>query len=206
MMKKMFFVLVGSICFSACTKERAERLPDVDTILPDAAAVGATVVVTGTAFSGVPAENQVTFNGVAGTVSAATPTQLTVKVPNNAFTDELRAAEVFVTTEGRRSISSVYLKSDRFPEITSIEPNSGRVGTIITIRGRNLNPDVNTSAVVFWNSTATPPLRTPLAATATAIQVTVPAGTRTGDVCLMTYVTADKTKYLSDCRVFTVIP
>lgn len=194
------------ISLSACTKDQATPLPDLTAVSPQFVAAGSTVIITGAAFSPVTSSNQVTFNGVLGTVVAATTTQLNVTVPSGAFTTELRAAEVFVTTEGRRSVTSAYLKSDNFPEIISVTPSNGQVGTVITIHGRNFNTNVNDSGVLFWGGAAAPPQRTPLTATSTDITVTIPAGAQTGDICLLTYVTNDKSKYLSDCRILTVTP
>ncbi len=202
------FLLSGLALFSGCSKSKDQPtpLPDIDSIAPMNVPVGTTVVVSGTNFSSTPANNQLTFNGVPAVISNASSTQLTAIVPAGAFTDELRAAEVRVTSEGRRSVSPAYLRGDNFPEVTSIEPSSGPVGTIITIRGRNFNKDLNSSAILFFNSSALPPNRTPLFASSVSIQIAVPTGTGTGDVCLMTYVTPDKSKYLSDCSTFTVTP
>src|SRR5687767_1564045 len=48
--------------------------------------IGTAVVVSGTGFSATPAQNTVTFNGTAATVTAASPTQLSVTVPAGATT------------------------------------------------------------------------------------------------------------------------
>jgi hypothetical protein len=54
--------------------------------------VGTTVTITGTDFSTTAANNTVTFNGVAATVTAATSTQLTVTVPTDATTGAITVA------------------------------------------------------------------------------------------------------------------
>lgn len=207
-MKRWFLIsALAGLVLSGCTKkEEAKPLPKVDDIAPMFVPVGASVVVSGANFSSTPADNRVTFNGVPAEVSSASATQLTVTVPVGAFSEVLRAAEVYVTVKGQRSGTPVYLKSDTFPEIIALEPTSGPIGTVITIRGRNFNTDIAHSAVLFSENFSGPPRRTPLSASSTAIQVAVPAGTATGDVCLMTYLTPDKSKYLSECRTFTVTP
>ena len=58
--------------------------PVVTGLVPMAAAAGATVVISGTGFSAVAGRNAVTFGAVRATVTAATATQLTVRVPVGA--------------------------------------------------------------------------------------------------------------------------
>ena len=53
---------------------------------PDKGAVGTSVTIYGTGFSLTPAQNSVSFNGVAATVTAASATQLIVAVPAGAST------------------------------------------------------------------------------------------------------------------------
>ena len=63
--------------------------PTITTYFPAIAAVGRTVVITGTNFSSVTNENIVKFNGTAATVTQASATELTVTVPNGATTGTL---------------------------------------------------------------------------------------------------------------------
>ncbi len=58
--------------------------PIVSSIAPAKAAVGATVVITGSNFSTVVADNHVYFGSIKATVTAASPTSLTVVVPAGA--------------------------------------------------------------------------------------------------------------------------
>ncbi len=116
------FAMFSLALASGCAKEQVSPLPDVQAVAPMLVPTGATVVVTGAHFNTTPTANQLTFNGVPGTVSAATPTQLTVVVPIGAFSDELLSAEVYVTTEGKRSPTPFILTADRFPQVISIEP------------------------------------------------------------------------------------
>lgn len=63
--------------------------PTITGFSPTSGAVGVTVTITGTNFSTTVANNTVTFNGVAATVTAATATQLTVTVPTGATTGKI---------------------------------------------------------------------------------------------------------------------
>ena len=200
--------LVIAILGGCTTHDQPTPIPSLKAVNPQFAAVGTIVVVSGAGFSSTPSDNKITFNEVPASIQSASDTSLTVTVPTGAFSDELRSAAVVVTTKGKTG-SPFYLRGDNYPEITSINPRSGPVGTLITIRGRNFNPTVEGSSILFWGGPASGrgnPLATPLSASSTAIRVQVPAGTGTGDACLITYVVADKSKYLSTCEVFTVTP
>jgi hypothetical protein len=63
--------------------------PTIISFTPTSGAVGVTVTITGTNFSTTTANNTVTFNGIAATVTAAASTQLTVTVPSNATTGKI---------------------------------------------------------------------------------------------------------------------
>ncbi len=58
----------------------------ISSIEPASGIVGTEVTITGTNFSSTAADNQVSFNGVAATVSSASATQLVVEVPATATT------------------------------------------------------------------------------------------------------------------------
>ena len=58
--------------------------PTITGFTPTSAKPGATVTITGTNFSTTPADNIVTFNNIAATVTAATSTSITTTVPETA--------------------------------------------------------------------------------------------------------------------------
>lgn len=59
--------------------------PQITGIAPSPLVPGGTGTITGTGFSGTPSSNLVTVDGVAATVTAATPTQLTIALPASGF-------------------------------------------------------------------------------------------------------------------------
>src|SRR6185503_8262224 len=63
------------------------------------------------------------------------------------------------------------------PSITNLSPNTGAVGTSVTITGTNFNATQGTSTVTF-NGTAA----TPTSWSATSISAPVPSGATTGPV------------------------
>ena len=74
--------------------------PTLTSFTPTSGNVGTTVTITGTAFDPTPANNTVFFGATKATVSAATPTQLTVTVPAGASFGPIR-----VTVSNRLAVS-----------------------------------------------------------------------------------------------------
>jgi hypothetical protein len=81
------------------------------------------------------------------------------------------------------------------PTITSLSPNSGPVGTVVSIAGANFGPVPETSTVTFNGVTASPALWS-----ATSITVIVPIGATTGNVVVAVNGVA------SNGVTFTVLP
>ncbi len=87
--------------------------PIFTSVSPTVSGPGSTITITGDHFSTTPSQDQVTFNGRAATVTAATATQLTVTVPSGATSGPLS-----VTTPGapsRRATSSCRLRATAPP-------------------------------------------------------------------------------------------
>lgn len=62
----------------------------ITNITPDNGLAGTSITITGTGFSAVAAQNIVTINGVAATVTAATETSLTLTAPPTVSTGDLK--------------------------------------------------------------------------------------------------------------------
>jgi len=135
---------------------------------------GTKVIITGTNFSTILANDIVTFNGVAARVIEATATSLTVTVPQGATT-----GNVAVKTAGGVATSLVAFKVP--PTVTGFSPNTGPVGAKVTITGTKFNTTAADNAVRFNGAIASV-----IAATATALTVTVPPGASTGTVSVAT--------------------
>jgi hypothetical protein len=136
---------------------------------PTSGAVGASVTITGTAFTGA---TSVKFNGTAATFTVNTSTQITTSVPANATT-----GKITVTTAGGTATSASNFTVA--PRITSFTPTSGAVGTSVAINGANFT---GTTAVKFNGIAATPFTVN----SSVKITVLVPAGTSTGKISVTT--------------------
>ena len=122
---------------------------------PDHGAVGTAVTIKGQGFSATPADDAVEFNGTAATVTAATTTTLTTRVPTGATTGKLSV------TVGSQSATSdddfTVDNTGQAPVITSFSPAIGPIGTQVTVTGEHFEPVPNqtTPAINGWPASPT---------------------------------------------------
>ena len=163
--------------------------PVITEIGPGAAFPGQEVTIYGANFSSAAADNVVSFNGTAATVTATTTLEITTTVPVGATTGNVTVTTNNMTSEG----FAFTVTEPVIPSITSIDPTSGKVGSTVVITGTDFStvPSENT---VSFNGT----LATVSECTSTSITTSVPAGATTGPVT----VTVDGE---SNGIVFTVI-
>jgi hypothetical protein len=144
-------------------------IPNITSLNPSSGVVGTPVTIAGASFGATQGASTVTFNGTVGAPTAWSATSITVPVPAGATT-----GNVVVTVGGQASNGISFSVT---PNITSLNPSSGAVGTSITIVGASFGATQGTSTVTFSGTTGTP-----TAWTATSITVPVPAGATTGNV------------------------
>ncbi|HEX3174788.1 MAG TPA: DUF6531 domain-containing protein, partial [Solirubrobacterales bacterium] len=141
--------------------------------------VGATVMIEGTGFSAIPASNTVKFNGTAATVSAATSTSLTTKVPVGATTGSVT---VSTAEEGPvASPESFTVAESSAPHISTLSSSVAVAEEEITASGSNFEPMIAGNSLTL--SLARPEMTS---ASASAIKFKVPTGTLGGRVSVAT--------------------
>ena len=146
--------------------------PTITSFTPTTGAIGSTVVITGTNFTGA---TQVSFGGINAPVfSVNSATQITVVVPVGAVT-----GAISVTTPLGTGTSTTSFTLPAAPVITSFTPTTGVPGTVVTINGSNFT---GATRVTFNGTTAL----VYTVVSPTQITATVPAGATTG---LLTVVT-----------------
>ena len=132
--------------------------------------VGSTVSILGQGFTGTTA---VSFNGVkATTFSISSDTYLTANVPTGAKT-----GTVTVTRPGGNLASIQQFKVT--PTLRSFSPNSGPIGTVVTLNGTGLT---QTTKVTFGGVKAT----TFTVNSDSQVTATVPSGAKTGKITVTT--------------------
>jgi hypothetical protein len=144
-------------------------LPNIISISVSSGPVGTAVTLTGTGWLGTQGTSAVTFNGVAATPTSWSATSITVTVPAGATT-----GNILVTVAGHNSNAEAFTVT---PFISSLSPNTGPVGTAVTIGGTTFGANCAADTVTFNGTTATP-----TSCNTTAISVPVSSGATTGNV------------------------
>src|SRR5579864_3516590 len=138
MERKTCMGLIASIlvCLGAVVSANAAN-PVVQQLLPTSAPVGGQLVISGTGFGTTQGSSTVAVNGTPVDVIASwSATEIFAEIPIGATT-----GNVVVTVAGVQS-NGVQLTIVPAPSITSISPNSGFIGSTITITGTNLLPSL----------------------------------------------------------------
>jgi len=173
------------------TLRRLTLPPVISSFSPDSARPAETITINGARFDGrAPGRNTVRFARSAESgggqttalVTAATQTELTVVVPEDATT-----GPVTVQTEGGTAVSADnFVVLPNPPVISNFSPQSGSVGTIVTLTGTRLKVESSTTSVTFAGEDATrlPALISSISST--EVRVNVPMGSVTGPIELTT--------------------
>jgi len=145
---------------------------------PSAGAVGAPIIISGTRFSSTPSQNALSFNGVAATVTASTPTQLTTTVPASAATGPLSVT----SPNGSANSTQSFVVTSGGPSITGFAPTAGVAGTTLTITGTNFDAATLTNDRTVLNAS----FAAVSAATTTSLTATVPNSVGSGRLTVTT--------------------
>lgn len=169
------------------TEDFVVIVPTLTGFTPATAAVGTSVVITGTNFG--PA-SIVKFNGVTATVTNLTATQITVTVPPMATNGKITVQAGTKTVTSATDFTLLLL-----PTVTTFTPLTGAIEREIVLSG-TLFDLIKENNVVTFNGTSA----VVTAATSTQLTTTVPYGATTG--ALKVNVNGTVLTYAAD---FTVI-
>ena len=145
--------------------------PSITSLNPTSGIIGTSVTISGSNFGSTQGTSTVTFNGTIAAPTSWGATSIMVPVPTGASTGNV------VVTVASLASNGVNFTLVVPPSITSLTPNSGAIGTSVTIAGANFGATQGSSTVTF-NGIAT----TPTIWTATSIAAPVPNGATTGNV------------------------
>jgi len=164
--------------------------PTIQTFSPTQSRAGKVVTITGKQFAASAENNKVTFNDVAAMVLSATPTTLTVTVPNAAFSGKIKV----VTADGAAQTLENYIIFQP-PTLTAISALDAVPGSVVTLTGTHFSPDATLDTVTINGVKA----RT-LEASETTLKVEVPAVATIGKIQIKTL--GGKVESTQDFRVW----
>jgi hypothetical protein len=165
-------VTVGGVASNASPFTVGSPAPLINSLTPASGAVGSSVTIGGSNFGAAQGTSTVTFNATVAAPTSWGAASIIVPVPGAATT-----GNVIVTVGGIASNALTFTVTPPSPNITTLTPASGSVGTSVTIAGTNFGATQGASTVTF-NGIA----GTPTTWNATSIVVSVPAGAITGNV------------------------
>ena len=148
------------------------QTPTISTFAPTSGLAGTAVVITGTNLTGATA---VTFNSkAAASFSVDSATQITATVASGTTT-----GKIIVATSGGTAASASNFTILNQPTISSFNPTSGAVGTVVTITGTNFTG----ATAVKFNATAATGV---VVNSDTQITATVATGSSSGKITVTT--------------------
>lgn len=141
---------------------------------PESGEPGTEVLISGKNFQPMASDNTVKINGIEAEVVEAIPTQIKIIVPEEAET-----GKITITANDKTATSEKDFVVLEAPVITGFSPESGSVGTKVTITGNNFGTALTENIVTFNGIVAEI-----LEATATSLQVVVPEGATDGKIAV----------------------
>ncbi len=121
----------------------------VTSLNPDNGPVGTQVQINGSGFGSSQGSSTVSFNSVGASVVSWSDTQILATVPTAAKT-----GPICVTVGGIASNANVYFTIPG-PQVTSLSPANGVVGTQVTINGNGFQATKGSNYITFNGTVAT---------------------------------------------------
>ncbi|MGC4022054.1 MAG: IPT/TIG domain-containing protein [Cyclobacteriaceae bacterium] len=174
----VFVMVSGLLLLNSCNKDsNPVPTPTVVSISQSPISPGGSFTVTGTNLDATSSNNILKLGTVAVAVQAATITTLTATLPQNFAPGTY---ELSVTVKGAtgKLATQVEVTPDA-PSITSFTPETGPVGTAVTITGTNFDAVAANNFLTLGTTQVAVS-----AATTTSLQFTIPANTALGNYTL----------------------
>lgn len=166
----------------------------VTSFSPEQGGTGTVVTIVGAGFSTTAAHDRVTIAGIACPIVSATPTELHVRVPSASSGPFI----VEVHHAGTARTPRPFVVTNP-PTVTSFEPTSGTVGTVVHVHGTQFGETPAMVSVTFGERAGSIQ-----SMTNTQIDVLVPAGATTGHIGVSVRLQGAATSS-TDFRVLTPI-
>lgn len=147
MLNKKSLLLILTVILISCGGNGGNSSPDpeITSIQPDSGPAGTMVTIEGKDFSTETSNNTVTFGGITASVTSSTESELQVTVPEL----DPGSAQVEVTVGNQTVTGPAFTVEQGAPGISSVDPQSGTVGTEVTIKGTNFSTSASENNVSF---------------------------------------------------------
>jgi len=142
--------------------------PIISSLNPESGIIGTPVTVSGSNFGTIP--GRVTFNGVEASIATWSDIEIKTAVPSGATTGPV----IIYASDGRQSNGAYFTVAiaPLNPIISNLSPNSGPVGTEVTISGSNFGLTQGTvtfngveASITSWTNTSIQTFVPPTAST-----------------------------------------
>lgn len=169
----------------SCGSDSGGPNPEITGIQPDSGPPGTMVTINGSGFSPEASNNSVSFGGTPAPVNSASESSIETQVPDGLSSGSV---QIEVTVSDQTATGPGFMVEQSAPGISSVQPDSGTVGTSVTINGMNFSATASENTIEFngtqapVNSAAEDQLTTevPQGATDGPITVTVKQKSSTG--------------------------
>lgn len=144
-------LFITILLVASCGSDSGAPNPEVTSVQPESGPPGTSVTIAGKGFR-PKGEMSVTFGGSTASLISVTEDQIQTEVPEGLSEG---AAPVEVSVEGVSVSGPSFMVEAKAPGISAVEPDSGTVGTEVTINGMNFSSSALDIAIVF-NGTDAP--------------------------------------------------
>jgi hypothetical protein len=183
----MIVLALSTVLLSNCKDDEITPPALITSVSPEEGHIGEVVTISGKHFT---SGSEIFFNSVPAVITSITENEILVTVPEGAAT-----GSIAVVADGKSTLSTNAFTVLHPPVISAFAPQTGGVGSSVTITGTNFSAVTNQNTVTFNGITA--PVT---ASSATQLTVTVPQ-TATGKIAVSV-----KGKSFTTNEDFTIVP
>jgi Tol biopolymer transport system component len=134
----------------SCGSDSGGPNPEITNVQPESGPPGASVTISGKGFR-PNGDMSITFGGSSARLISAAEDQIQTEVPESLSEG---AAAVEVSVEGVSASGPSFMVEAKAPGISSVEPDSGTVGTEVRINGMNFSAVASEVAILFDGTSA----------------------------------------------------
>ncbi|MDZ7657899.1 IPT/TIG domain-containing protein [Fodinibius sp.] len=148
---QLSILFITILLLASCGSDSGGPNPEITSVQPESGPPGTSVTIAGKGFR-PKGDMNVTFGGTAATLTSATEDQIQTEVPEGLSEG---SAPVEVSVEGVTASGPSFIVEAKAPGISSVEPDSGTVGTEVTIKGMNFSATASENSITFNGTQAT---------------------------------------------------